>query len=174
MFEVLWKGVEGLHSGHPMVQRKEEARTVFHLIKGLDASSYLEIGSALGGSLWLYAHALRNRSRVVSIDLEAVPRLRETIESLSHLGFNATLTQGDSRTVPVPDERFDVVFIDGAHRLDMVQSDYERFAPLADKLVLLHDIEAPGPKCLMMDLGARIEIRQPEAPGLMGYGLIWK
>jgi len=37
------------------------------------------------------------------------PRAKEVTESLERLGIKATLSQGDARTIPYPDEHFDVV-----------------------------------------------------------------
>lgn len=88
----------------------------------------LEVGSGYGGLSRFMTEVLN--WQVTSIDL----RYPE------HQTVGVTQLIGDSRTLPLPAGRFDLVFIDGDHAYDIAASDYRRFSPLADKVIAFHDI----------------------------------
>jgi SAM-dependent methyltransferase len=94
----------------------------------LDVQTVLEIGSGYGGLSRFMTERLN--WQVTSIDLK--PPEYQT--------FGVIQLIGDSRTIPLPSSRYDLVFIDGNHNYAIATSDYRRFAPLADAVVAFHDI----------------------------------
>lgn len=115
-------------------------------------TSYLEVGSKFGGSLWQAATSLPPGSRVTSIDLPNGTRLWDStqqslvscIEELKKLGYDAEVIWGDSTdpsVVASAAERgpFEACFIDANHTLPYVIKDVANYGPLT-KILALHDI----------------------------------
>lgn len=127
---------------------KEHARFIA-ILKINGVSSYLEIGSMFGGSLWEVARALPPGSRVVSVDYpvdtpRAEPHLRQCVSELSKLGYDSHVVIGDSTARDTVAKAkalgpFDCVFIDGNHTLEGVTADWENYGPMA-RMVAFHDI----------------------------------
>ena len=70
-----------------LLQNKREHDEFLAILKAEKVTSYMEIGSMYGGSLWKVAHALPKGSRVVSVDYaidtpEARPHLEACIAEL--------------------------------------------------------------------------------------------
>lgn len=132
-----------------LLQNVREHDAFIDILKGEGARSYLEIGSMYGGSLWKTAHNMPKGSRVVSVDFaidtpEALPHLQRCISDLIANGYDAHLVHGDSMAKATVDEvralgPFDAVFIDGAHTLEAVTSDWENYGPMG-RVVAFHDI----------------------------------
>jgi predicted O-methyltransferase YrrM len=125
----------------------------------------LEIGTHLGGSLYLLLHAAPDDAHFVSVDLpfRAVPdgvgwvgyrrSRRRLYRSFTRPSQRLTLIQRDShdpRTVAEVERTFtgliDFAFIDGWHSYEGARGDFELYRPLirSGGVVAFHDIW-PGP-----------------------------
>jgi cephalosporin hydroxylase len=116
------------------------------------ASSYLEIGSKFGGSLWQVATAMPLGSLVVAVDLPNGTRawrnseasLKACVNALKLRGYDAYVVWGDS-TDPEVVERvsrfgpFRAALIDANHTRPYVEKDWANYGPLA-QIVAFHDI----------------------------------
>jgi predicted O-methyltransferase YrrM len=132
-----------------LLQQRREHDEFLSILKAEKVTSYMEIGSMYGGSLWKTANALPKGSRVVSVDFacdtpEALPHLEECVRELVEIGYDAHLIYGDSMepfTVQAVSRLapFDCVFIDGAHTEEAVRSDWANYGPMG-RIVALHDI----------------------------------
>ncbi len=109
-----------------------------------------EIGSAEGGTLFLFAHAARPDARLLSIDLRNGPERAALFRSLVRPGQHLTCVQGDSHDPDVvrrfrdwlgPDQ-LEFLFIDGDHTVEGVERDFEMYGPTVRDggLVAFHDI----------------------------------
>ena len=132
-----------------LLQNIREHDVFLDILRKENVTSYLEIGSMFGGSLWRVAHTLPKGARVVSVDYavdtpEALPHLQECVRELGREGYDAHLIVGDSMTEETIGKvrelgPFDCVFIDGAHTLEAVTSDWENYGSLG-RLAVFHDI----------------------------------
>lgn len=132
-----------------LLQNVREHDEFLSLLKAENVRSYMEIGSMYGGSLWRTAMALPKGSRIVAVDLmcdtpDAQASLEACVRELNAMGYYARMVLGDSAagtTIEAVRELgpFDCVFIDGAHTLDAVTSDWKNYGPMG-RLVGFHDI----------------------------------
>lgn len=132
-----------------LLQNVREHDLFLYILKSEGVRSYMEIGSMYGGSLWRVAHVLGKGSRVVSVDYpvdtpDAQPHLEACVEELKHVGYDAHLILGDSASPETVEKArglglFDCVFIDGAHTLEAVTSDWQNYGPMG-RMVAFHDI----------------------------------
>lgn len=125
-------------------QSEQEFRLFCTLLRHENVRSYLEVGSAYGGSLWRAATALPKGSRVVSVDDTGRPELRACCLELHQLGYDVHtffLNSQDRITVEMVRKLspFDCCFIDANHVYGSVQKDWENYGPMA-RLVAFHDI----------------------------------
>lgn len=146
-------------SGEPGMDLHEALRAAIKLLKKVD--SYLEIGVDGGGSLnTVLCEGIP--SRIVLCDIwnpeycdhgDAKPHV---IEILAYFGAEALFLDGDSKdTVPVLQEPFDLVTVDGDHSPEGAYADLMNAWPLV----------RPG-GILVMD-----DIHHPEYPWL---GSLWE
>jgi hypothetical protein len=135
-----------------MLQHQTELARYIALLDQEGVSSYLEIGSKHGGSLWRVGCSLPKGSRIVSIDLPhgdesfkvTKPNLQACVARLKTMGYDTHLFLGDSTW---PDaiafaERlgpFDCVFIDANHTEEFVRDDWANYGPMG-RMVAFHDI----------------------------------
>jgi hypothetical protein len=133
-------------------QDEGEITRFCELIKAEGVTSYLEVGSKFGGSLWRVATSLPKGSRIVSVDLpggtkawmESRASLVACIMELSRLGYDARVIWGDSTDPSVIDQvrgygPFEACLIDGDHRLPGVTKDFANYGPMA-RMVAFHDL----------------------------------
>lgn len=136
-----------------IAQIPSEAYRAFALLDAIKPRLFLEIGSEVGGSAWLYAAACAKDATIILVDncrCGRGPRLQALAAQLRaegrtvHLvaansGLDSTLaqTRGLMNGHPV-----DALHIDADHRYEAVKRDFELYSPLvrAGGLILLHDI----------------------------------
>ena len=149
-FDELWRYITKERPGVITVQERSELEHVFNLMRDCDCSSYLEIGTAEGNSLYVLAQAMVQNASVTYIDLwenhTADPRGKvENI--LDDLNYFLNPIPGDSTEKGtyqrVMDQTYDCVLIDGGHDYTTVLSDAILYAPLATKYIFFHDIQLP-------------------------------
>jgi len=132
-----------------VAQDREEFGKFCQLMIAEKVRSYLEIGSWKGGSIRLAAEALPVGSRIVSVDKVAHPKLQMALSDLKRNGYDARLIVGDSidqKTIEAVKTLgpYDVVFIDGDHRLAHVTCDWENYGSMG-RIVGFHDIARDMP-----------------------------
>ncbi len=132
------------HKQHP-----EEFAAFTALLHRENVTSYLEIGSKRGGSLWLVARVLPSGSLMVSVDMPYGTANREalcvTIQKIrDERSIRVVSIIGDSHDPKVVEKvracaPFDVAFIDGDHSFNGVSCDWKNYGPMA-RIVAFHDI----------------------------------
>jgi len=114
---------------------------------------FVEIGSRMGGSLYVYARECAPGAMIVAVDpgsAEGDPPLEESLRRLRAEGYDARWVRGMSadpatlaeiRTVLGP-RRVEFLHVDGDHRRRSVLADWEAYRPLLadDALVAFHDV----------------------------------
>lgn len=114
------------------------------LVQAEKIRSYLEIGSKFGGSLWHVACAMNKGTRLVSVDIEGNADLRQCIDQLKFLGYDAHLLVGNSTAPRIIDAAdalgpYDLCLIDANHTEVFVRMDWRNYGPMA-RVVAFHDI----------------------------------
>lgn len=166
-----------------------ETEELIELARQEGCRSYLEIGSANGGSLWRVARSLPIGSLVVSVDRPKAKSyegdLRHCGHQLGARGYRVSLLLGDSADPVIVEKArslspFDLLMIDGDHGDRYVRLDYANYGPMA-RIVAFHDVtprkEAPhyGVPAFWEELkqgGRRWHEIRHETDG-MGIGVIW-
>jgi len=148
----------------PLQIRSEIARLLQEL-EPRHARTVLEIGTANGGSLFLFCEAVAPDSHLVSVDLPGglfgggYEATREPLyEAFARSGQRLDLLRADSHDPDtkkrveelVGGREVDFLFIDGDHSRAGVESDYLAYAPLvrAGGAIAFHDVH-PGPSSLV-------------------------
>jgi len=133
-------------------QDEAEITAFCELVAGEGVKSYLEVGSKFGGSLWRVANAMPPGSRVVAVDLpggtkawkESEASLNACIAALQAKGYDAHVIWGNSTDAKVIEQvralgPFDLVMLDGDHRLQGVTLDWDNYSPMG-RMIAFHDI----------------------------------
>ena len=139
-------------------QKPAELQQLIEFMQGrAKPKNMLEIGTAKGGTLWLWCQLAHPQARIISVDLpdgpfgggyqpEDIPRL--LTYSTNHQWIQ--LFRGDShnpqmfRSVKrfLNGEKLDLLFIDGDHTYEGVKEDWDTYSPLVAEngIVVFHDI----------------------------------
>jgi len=147
-FNSLWRHIVERSQGFPTVQEYSELQHVFNLMKG--CSSYLEIGTAEGNSLYVLAQALNRNATIACVDLcekhTEKPR-NEVVTELRGMGYMVCVCAGDSTNPatlhPTLKTEYDCVLIDGGHDYATVISDAYMYGKYATKYLFFHDVTMP-------------------------------
>src|SRR5215510_13495278 len=146
------------HSIRPR-QTPVEIEGLYRAISRLSPRATLEIGTAKGGTLYLWAQASAPDATVLSIDCPSggeggYPAARVPLhEAFGRPDQRVRLLQADSkdpatvervRTLLCPGRKLDFLFIDGDHTLEGVRADFRNYAPLVREggRIGFHDILA--------------------------------
>lgn len=146
-------------------QIRPEIRDLLLRLRSAGPRRILEIGTANGGSLFLWAQVAAADAHLISLDLpggsfgDGYARWKRPLyRSFAREGQKITLLQDDSHLERSLDavrdkldgEPLDFLFIDGDHTYDGVRRDFEMYAPLVRPggLVAFHDIASHAdPTC---------------------------
>ena len=119
--------------------RFDEAALLYRLARDEGKATIAEIGRFKGGSTVVMASAMAPGSTLWSYDLHIPLRPdlpgvvldRELADALERLGVadGVHLVIGDSRTVEMPSDDLDILFIDGDHSYEGARADFERWGP---------------------------------------------
>jgi predicted O-methyltransferase YrrM len=140
-------------------QVRSELRDFLELARELRPRAVLEIGTALGGTLFLLTRVAAPDAVLVSIDLSAddlrfgggrVEQRRPLFEAFALDRQRVRFLAGDSHTpgmlarveVELSGRELDLLFIDGDHTAEGVRADFELYCDLVRRggLIALHDI----------------------------------
>lgn len=133
-------------------QDEAEISGFCQLLADEGVTTFLEVGSKFGGSLWRIANALPKGCRIVSVDLpggtrawrETEASLKACVAELVRLGYDAQVIWGDSTDPKIVRQvkalgPFDAMLLDGDHRLPGIVKDWETYGPMG-RIVAFHDV----------------------------------
>jgi len=144
------------------IQLKEEILELLNFLYRFDLNFILEIGTANGGTLFLFSKIASEISTLISIDLPRGPFGGSypiwkipLFKSFALPNQQIRLIRADSHKTTtlkkvkdvLGENALDFLFIDGDHTFEGVSKDFEMYSPLVKKngLIAFHDI-VPGPK----------------------------
>jgi len=143
-------------------QVTDEIISFLNFLSKLKPKYILEIGTASGGTMFLFTRVASEDATIISIDLPKgnfgggypewkIPLFKSF--ALSQQKIN--LIRADSHDMTtlkktksiLKDKRLDLLFIDGDHSYEGVKKDFEMYSPLVKKggIIAFHDI-VPGPE----------------------------
>lgn len=130
------------------MQESDEIGALATIVKDQQPSTVVEIGTAHGGTLYIWSRYL-NADTIVAVDnslyFKARARLfREFDGNIDYTFLNTSSHQQSTAEIisnTVSDE-IDFLFIDGDHRYDGVKQDFELYSPLVSDggIIAFHDI----------------------------------
>lgn len=143
---------ESVGSGS-VVQRPKELWILVQAIQAIPAKRILEIGTANGGTLKFFEHAVELGGKIVTVD----PAKGDAIENLpvdfSNPRCDIQLVKGYSQApetiekimLALGEEPIDFLFIDGAHDYEAVKADFNNFHKLVRPggVIGFHDVNYP-------------------------------
>ena len=177
------------------MQIRSEIERLLHELERRRPRTILEIGTANGGSLYLFCEVAAPDALIVSVDLPGglfgggYEATREPLyAAFARPGQRLELVRADSHD-PETKRRVDALlssgdvdflFIDGDHSRDGVEADYRTYSPLvtAGGAIALHDVH-PGPISLVGGVPEFWSALKPTVParelvesdGQEGYGI---
>jgi predicted O-methyltransferase YrrM len=138
------------------MQIPEEIGALLSTLEAQQPKRIIEIGTAEGGTLFLFTRAAASNATLVSLDLEGKgfgvsypARNRRLYRAFARGDQTVHLVRGDShdpstlhRVGALAEGPVDLLFIDGDHSYDGVKSDFLDYSPLVRPggIVALHDI----------------------------------
>ena len=146
----------------------EEWDIFIEKVKALNPTSYLEVGARDGICLRYLVERIPSITRVGVVEWPEKEwgrhgSLKKLNDNLEALEVHVDLYLGNSQDSVISDKvaknTYDVIFIDADHSYIGIKTDYEIYAPLANMMVAMHDINHPpdskayGPTKLWIELG---------------------
>lgn len=182
------------------LQIKEELASLVKEVRRVNPSTVLEIGTARGGTLFLWTRLARPDAAIMSIDLpggkfgNGYSRRREFLyRRFAGKSQRLHLLRGDSHSPDTMSEArkffegqpLDFLFIDGDHTYEGVKKDWEMYSPLvrAGGVIAFHDIaeHPPSTGCevarfwnQIKTLHRHLEIIENPKQGWAGVGVLIK
>ncbi|MFH1490274.1 MAG: class I SAM-dependent methyltransferase, partial [Pseudomonadota bacterium] len=147
----------GLYRTIRPFQVLSEIKTLFEAVKEARPRIIGEVGSDMGGTLYLWSRILPPDGAFISIDLPRLYRksLNRFFTSFFRPGQDAYFVREDSHAARctarveelLGNRKFDFLFIDGDHSYEGVKQDFQTFAPFVRQggMIAFHDI-APDNK----------------------------
>jgi len=145
------------------IQINEEIAQLLNLLAELKPKTLLEIGTASGGTLFLFCQVAEPDATIISVDLPGgpfgggYPEWRIPLyKSFAKEKQRIHLIRADShdpKTLEIVkkilgDSKLDFLFIDGDHTYEGVKRDFEMYSPLVRKggIIAFHDIVEHPPE----------------------------
>jgi cephalosporin hydroxylase len=145
---------------HGLLRPLQVRNELVELVKDVDKEKpryILEIGTALGGTLFLFCRMASENAVIISIDLPlgmgggGYSQARKPLyESFTSQQQHMYLIRGDSHKREIVEKvkalldgkEIDFLFIDGDHTYEGVKQDFEMYSPFVKKngIIALHDI----------------------------------
>jgi predicted O-methyltransferase YrrM len=145
------------------LQIKYEATKLLEIVKALEPKIILEIGTAVGGTLFLFSRIADPEATIISVDLPGgafgggYPEWKMPLfEGFAKNGQRIKFLRADSHSMEtidlvktaLGDRLIDFLFIDGDHTYESVKMDFEMYSPLVRKggIIAFHDIVRGPPE----------------------------
>ncbi len=175
LFSLASRGWYGIISP---IQSRKEFTSLLGEISQQQPSTVLEIGTASGGTLFMYSRVASADATIVSVDLPggsfgggySESRIK-LYEAFALPNQNLHLIRADSHLQETFDivgkcfenRSIDFIFIDGDHTYEGVRSDFEMYSKLVSKngYIAFHDtVYAPGVKKFWLEIKDQYEFTQ--------------
>lgn len=180
------------------MQVKGEITELLALLRERQIGTFMEIGTANGGTLYLFCNVASEDAFALSLDLPGeilgqgyqayrLPLYRSFAQGGQRISFirddsHAAATREKAASL-LSGRPLDFLFIDGDHRYEGVRKDFEMYSPFVKKggLVAFHDISVEGVEgCEVKKYWDEIkashkhrEIIRDEGKGSLGIGVLF-
>jgi len=182
------------------IQIREEIKSLLEIISKFKPQNILEIGTAKGGTLFLFCKTAPPNSTIISMDLPEGPfggveypdwkipifeSFREKNQKIHLLRNNSHLSSSVKQVKKIlRGEKLDFLFIDGDHSYEGVKQDFKNYSKLVKSggIIVFHDIN-PGPEDLVggvpkfwSEISTNYfvsEIKEEENPHSYGIGILF-
>jgi cephalosporin hydroxylase len=131
-------------------QIMEEIKNLLLILDKVKPKVILEIGTARGGTLFLFSNIAHEEATLISVDLSQTIEKRILFRYIKKEKQKIYLIQGDSHSIEtlrkiegiLKGRKVDSLFIDGDHSYEGVKKDFEMYSPLVRKggIIAFHDI----------------------------------
>lgn len=152
--------------GKLIIRPAQDEDEILELLRGLDEIKpkvVVEIGTAGGGTLFLFPHVASKDATIISIDLpggkfgEGYPKWKIPLFKAFKLPSQKLyLIRADSHSQEILEKaknilngrKVDFLFIDGDHTYEGVKKDFEMYGPLVKEsgIIAFHDIDVHSPE----------------------------
>jgi len=132
------------------IQIREEIKNLLLILNKVKPKVILEIGTARGGTLFLFSNVAHEEATLISVDLYQFIEKRILFKYIKKEKQKIFLIQGDSHSIKtlrkiegiLRDDKVDFLFIDGDHSYEGVKKDFEMYSTLVRKggIIAFHDI----------------------------------
>jgi cephalosporin hydroxylase len=169
------------------VQDPVEIEALLHILERDAPKTIVEIGTARGGTLFLFARAAAPDAFLLGVDWGISVARAPLYRALAREGQRVELLEGDSHDASMVSNArtllagrpVDFLFVDGDHTYEGVRADFELWTPLVRQggLVALHDIHSVGEEfgvgAFWQELTSRYETEELVGRGgVMGIGVV--
>ncbi len=162
--------------GGEMQQNIDEMLKAIEYLGDRKFDNFVELGSAYGGSLWIYSNTLCTKNaNIIAVDSRHDPSLVYTVNKLKELGKNIKFiiesTNATRNAINQVKFDIDLLHIDANHSYESTKKDYEMWGAKVKKggVILFHDaVLHTGVKQFMKELGNKVHIIESESKMKLG------